>query len=321
MGRLQLSERQAVGTARRQRRRARASTLALGLGLLVAGGCSDDSSEDQAPPAPQTGKAVVEDPGPVHVHGLGVNPADGKLVVATHTGLFEVLGPRKAGRIAGRYQDTMAFQVTGPDRFIGSGHPDVRENLPPFLGFIESDDAGKTWRPRSLQGRVDFHVLRAVGARVYGFGTDFESRAPKFLVSRDRGRTWTRREVPEALESLAVNPSNPRHLVASGRAGLHVSRDEGRTWRDLRSEPGLLAWAAPGRLYVLDHEGMVAVSSSGGRRWQATGSVGGRPAAFEVARGRLLAALHDGTVKVSDNQGSTWRVRFRPKSETRPVEP
>jgi hypothetical protein len=30
------------------------------------------------------------DPGPVHVHGLGVNPADGALFIATHTGLYRV---------------------------------------------------------------------------------------------------------------------------------------------------------------------------------------------------------------------------------------
>ena len=28
------------------------------------------------------------DAGPVHVHGLGVNPADGALFIATHTGLY-----------------------------------------------------------------------------------------------------------------------------------------------------------------------------------------------------------------------------------------
>jgi hypothetical protein len=30
------------------------------------------------------------DPGPVHVHGLGINPADDALFIATHTGLYRV---------------------------------------------------------------------------------------------------------------------------------------------------------------------------------------------------------------------------------------
>src|SRR5687768_7073255 len=37
---------------------------------------------------PNGGGPRVGDPGPVHVHGLGVNPKDGALFVATHTGLF-----------------------------------------------------------------------------------------------------------------------------------------------------------------------------------------------------------------------------------------
>jgi hypothetical protein len=133
---------------------------------LACGGESDEASDR---------RAVIEDPGPVHVHGLGVNPADGALFVATHTGLFRAgPGERRARRVAGRYQDTMGFTVTGPDRFLGSGHPDGREDLPPFLGLIRSTDAGRTWEPVSLLGERDFHVLEAAGERIYGYGSDFD---------------------------------------------------------------------------------------------------------------------------------------------------
>jgi len=44
---------------------------------LAVGACRGNSDE----PAPQVG-----DPGPIHVHGLGINPSDGALFVATHTG-------------------------------------------------------------------------------------------------------------------------------------------------------------------------------------------------------------------------------------------
>jgi hypothetical protein len=32
-------------------------------------------------------RVPAADPGPVHVHGLGINPADEALFIATHTGL------------------------------------------------------------------------------------------------------------------------------------------------------------------------------------------------------------------------------------------
>ena len=79
----------------------------------------------------------------------------------------------------------MGFTVTGPDRFLGSGHPDGREGLPPFLGLIRSTDAGRTWERVSLLGKRDFHVLEAAGERIYGFGSGFESRG---RAARERRR-------------------------------------------------------------------------------------------------------------------------------------
>ncbi|MDQ3702378.1 MAG: exo-alpha-sialidase, partial [Chloroflexota bacterium] len=131
------------------------------LGLVVIVGCSGGGGQPAAPK--QAG--IGGDPGVVHVHGLGINPKDGALFAATHTGLFRIPDEGQAERIADRYQDTMGFTVVGPDRFLGSGHPDLREaqakRLPPLLGLIESKDAGQTWQPRSLAGQSDFHALRA----------------------------------------------------------------------------------------------------------------------------------------------------------------
>ncbi|MDQ3707816.1 MAG: glycoside hydrolase [Actinomycetota bacterium] len=308
-----------TGVARHRHRRPR-PVFGAALWLVVAGllavpmsGCTDDDDQSASQPdEPLAAGTLAPDPGPVHVHGLGVNPKDDALLIASHTGLYRAQGTRKPRRV-GNYQDTMAFEVVGPDRFLGSGHPDVRADLPAYLGLIESRDGGRTWRPRSLQGKVDFHLLEADGQRVYGYGSDFETRAQRLLASADGGRTWTARRVPEPLVSLALDPADSRHLVASGQEALHVSRDGGKSWRTLAGGPGLLAWSAPGRLFSVDEKGVVAVSAMGGRTWQATGTVSGAPAAFDGGPGgRLLVALHDGTIKQSANGGVTWRVRSRP---------
>jgi len=110
----------------------------------------------------------------------------------------------------------MGFTVVGPDHFLGSGHPGSVRDDPPFLGLIESRDAGNNWRPISLRGEVDFHVLEAQGAIVYGFGSDFETRAARFLRSEDGGRSWKRLAPPEELTGLAIDPREPRHIVALG---------------------------------------------------------------------------------------------------------
>src|SRR5690606_9410853 len=102
------------------------------------------------------------------------------------------------------YQDTMAFTVIGPGHFLGSGHPDGREDLPPFLGLIESADAGETWREVALTGEADFHLLVAAGDRVYGFGSEWEGEESIFLRSSDGGRTWDRQAAQGPLVGLAV---------------------------------------------------------------------------------------------------------------------
>jgi hypothetical protein len=276
---------------------------------LLAVACGDDAEKGS------TGESLpaIRDAGPIHVHGLGVNPADGALFVATHTGLFRApRGEMRARRVADRFQDTMGFTVTGPDRFLGSGHPDGREGLPPFLGLIRSTDAGRSWQPVSLLGERDFHVLEAAGSRVYGYGSDFESRQASLLVSEDGGRSWEERIPPEPLLSLAIDPTDPERVVASGEEGLHTSTNAGRGWRPLGDEPGLLAWPEPDALFLLRFDGSVARSSDTGLTWKPVGAVDGQPAAFEGAGGDLYVALHDGTVLRSRDGGRTWQVRSRP---------
>ena len=208
--------------------RSRMSTALVGLlvsGVVIAG-CGDDSQVTFAPPS----GSGAGDEGPQHVHGLGVNPRDDALMIATHSGLFRVAaGSDAAERVSDRRQDTMGFTVVGPDSFLGSGHPDLRENLPSLLGLIRSQDAGKNWEPVSLLGRADFHVLRAAGARIYGVNaTD-----GRLYVSADGGRTWAKRTPPAPLLDLAAAPGRPEQVVASSEEGLF---GEPRRWPQMASD-------------------------------------------------------------------------------------
>jgi hypothetical protein len=254
------------------------------------------------------------DAGPVHVHGLGVNPADGALFIATHTGLYRSgEGDSKSVRVGDNEQDTMGFTVAGADRFLGSGHPDARQDLPPLLGLIESTDGGETWEPISLLGEADFHVLRSSGERVYGYDVTND----RLLVSGDAGRTWDEAQRPAPLIDLAVHPNDSQHLVAAGASdqfqGLYKSRDGGRSWTTIGDAVGLLAWPTPERLFIVDGGGNVFLSTNGGSRFERRGSIGGQPAAL-LGQGaeELYAALHDGTIKRSTDGGTTWTVRSTP---------
>jgi hypothetical protein len=288
------------------RRQAAAALVAVTAFASACGG-SDDASN------PTGNGPVIEDPGPVHVHGLGINQADGALFVATHTGLFQAApGERRATRVGGRFQDTMGFTVVGPNHFLGSGHPDGRDRLPPFLGLIRTTDAGRSWKPVSLLGKRDFHVLEASGPRIYGYGSDYESRQAGLLVSDDEGRSWQERAVPEPLLSLAIDPQDPDRVLAAGEDAMYRSTDAAQGWRPVSDQAGLLAWTRPGAAYLVTRDGRVSRSRDSGLTWEQVGDIGGQPAAFESSGDDLYAALHDGTVKRSNDEGRIWILRSWP---------
>jgi len=273
--------------------------------VALATGCGEQQQR------PSSASASTEDAGPLHVHGLGVNPKDDALFIATHTGLFRV-GPdeQKAERVGQSRQDTMGFTVAGPDRFLGSGHPDPSQDLPPNLGLIRSQDGGQSWKPRSLSGEVDFHVLRSAGGRVYGA----DATSGRLMVSSDGGLSWAEREPPGPMLDLTIDPRDAARVVVSTDRALLISDDQGASFKPmLRGEPGLLAWPSADSLYRVDGAGQVSVSDDGGNGWRPRGSIGGQPAAFTAVDERTLyAALPDGTIMGSSDGGAAWRVRSRP---------
>jgi hypothetical protein len=270
-------------------------------GALLVVGCGEAADKPSAPTQPS-------DPGVIHVHGLGRNPADGALVVATHTGLFR-MGPndQAAERVAGLYQDTMGFTVVGRDHFLGSGHPGSIENDPPFLGLIESRNAGTSWRPISLRGQVDFHVLEAQDKTVYGFGSDWDTREARFLRSDDRGRTWSRLTPPEELFALAIDPDDARVTVALGEASGWHSRDGGATWQQLSIPGGLVTWSSELGLIAVDLDGVIRSADEPTGDWAEVGRLPGSPAALEAVGDEVLAATHESQIVSSADGGETWR--------------
>jgi hypothetical protein len=268
--------------------------------LVLAVGCGGD-------------EAAPADAGVGHVHGLGVNPADGSLFIATHSGLFRSAPREKtAERVGDSLQDTMGFTVVGDDTFLGSGHPGPGEEGPPLLGLTRSSDAGQTWEEVSLSGEADFHALEAAHDRVYGF----DATGSRLMISDDGGATWTEREPPGSILDLAVDPSDPERLVATGEEGIYLSDDDGETWRPVGGDTGLLSWPQEERLFLADASGNLQVSANRGESWKPVGSIGAQPVALlAVSADELYTALPDGTIGQSTDGGRTWTLRSRRPSE------
>jgi len=278
---------------------------ALAFSIVIACGGSENRRESG-----DSGlTADVHDPEVVHVHGFGINPKDGALFAATHTGLFRIVDG-KAERVGDRYQDTMGFTVIGSDHFFGSGHPDVRDytagKLPGLLGLVESKDAGLTWKPQSLLGKVDFHALSFSHGQIYGF----DSTGGRFMVSRD-GKDWDTKS-PINLLSFAVSPSQPQFVLGTTPTGLQATKNGGSSWGPVNGPRlALLSWPESALLFGVDASGGVYRSADGGSTWTQQSNLPGPPEAFLATNSRLFAAIQEGGIYVSGDLGLTWSLYFR----------
>jgi len=236
-----------------------------------------------------------------HVHGLGVNPADGTLYVATHDGLYQLSADGQARLVGDGRQDTMGFTIAGPNQFLASGHPAPGQAGPPHLGLIESGDGGLTWTTRSLAGQADFHALRFRHNTVYGY----ISTTGQLITSTDKVTWQTRANV--SLRDFDVSPAAPNTLLATTETGLQRSTDGGSTWVPAGGPPLLLlAWQTPDRLWGLSTTGDILRSADGGSSWNATGKLAGQATAFAAHEGNLYAAVHEQGILQSTDNGTTW---------------
>ena len=292
--------------------------MRLGIALVCAAllaGCGDDT--DSAADDSTAGLAVPwidPDGDPPIVGSLTINPADSTLFMATNTGLFRIPeGSEEPEQITGKLSTpdgegdvsaSLVVRFVGPDELIGSGHPAAGSALPPALGLIRSEDAGKTWTSVSELGRADFHALEPSGDRLVA--SLFQQA--EVLVSGDEGKTWDTRTAPMPLVAIEVDPNDPQAWVASSERGIYVSEDGGETWRQRDPTPNVrFAWADDGTLWRVDPGGPIKVSTDGGERWEDRGSTGGEPQAITVGEdGKVYVALIDGTLKLSEDGGETF---------------
>ncbi|WP_418960237.1 F510_1955 family glycosylhydrolase [Streptomyces tritici] len=284
------------------RNRSLATLGPVAAGALLLAACGGGATGDDAPAGNSASRAALHS----HIHGLGVDPADGTLYVATHEGVFT---PDDAGnpRLVGtRKDDFMGFTVAGAGTFLASGHPAPGSGEPGNHGLIRSTDAGKTWKSASLQGEADFHSLDHAKGVIYGY----DSTAGVLRMSED-GKSWQDRARLQALD-FAVNPADPDQVAATTADGVARSTDGGARFAP-GDGPGMefLSWAAPDALFGVDFTGALSVSTDGGAGWTKTGTVpGGQPQALTaVDATHILAATQDGVYESKDG-GRTFTKRL-----------
>lgn len=275
-------------------------TLAIAIAIATALLSTACAANQESRPRAAT-EHTSDDSSIGHIHGLGVDPGDDNLYVATHFGLFQVPDTGKPTRVANRFQDTMAFTVVGPGHFLGSGHPDLTEDLPSHLGLIESTDAGETWEPLALQGEADFHILESAGDVLYAY----DSTTSRLLRTEDRKRF--EEILTDDLISVAAAKDPDRLFATTGKGKvISIEASTGQT-RELGGPvTAYLDTTEEGGLVGIGPDGVVRASGDAGMTWQETGSIGGQPAAFTITAQGWYAATADEAFHSTDH-GDTWQ--------------
>jgi len=283
-------------TAVRARTASTVATVSLVALTAACGGSGDPASTAAATTA--EGSALG------HVHGLGVDPGDGNLYVASHLGVFRVAGDGAPERVADRWQDTMGFAVVGPGHFLGSGHPELSEDLPPSLGLIESTDGAETWEAVSLEGDADLHAIEPVGDRIYAYDSQTGS-----LITTTNRTDWDVIST-QPLYDLAAHAEDPETVYATTDRGVLIASDNGAEPVVADGAPTLtgIDWQPGGPLIGVGPDGAVWTTedpTSG--QWREVGALDGPAEAVDTVAGRWHAATDTGVYESADD-GGTWRL-------------
>ena len=268
--------------------------VAAAIGITLTRGGNDVASR---------GEATAGLPNTPDYHSLLVDPTDANaLLLGTHQGLYRSADGGITWGFEGLSgQDAMNLARPSNSVVWAAGHEVL----------AKSTDGGETWQdvhPDGLPGRDvhgftvdsrDQQVLYAaiagqglfrsrnggrsfsllsheVGPAVMALATMRDGRIlagdmqQGLMVSRD-GTSWSRALEAQVM-GLAVNPSAPKVVLASGR-GIVRSTDGGRTWKqafELPDGTGPVAWAAsaPNVAYVVGFNRLLYKTTDAGVNWQ-----------------------------------------------------
>ncbi|MDN5797739.1 MAG: hypothetical protein L0H79_18605 [Intrasporangium sp.] len=284
----------------RQRHVSRRTALSAGLVVasgLVASACSSRSSG--APGHDDDGAAMAI----THIHGITRDPRTGKVVIATHQGLYGLEQDGWTG--GGPVLDLMGFAIAPDGSYLGSGHPGPALNLPQPAGLVRSTDQGRTWTVLSRGGESDFHALAA--------GPDFVIGFDGTLRLTEDQTTWSDLAIPAAPHSLAASPTSGVVLAATEQ-GLLASGDRGATWKPLTPPAllGLVAWADDNTIVGAGVDRRLHLSRDAGQSWTAgtkeVGEVTALGASTSDGKAEALFVVGTDVLRSTDGGATTERL-------------
>jgi photosystem II stability/assembly factor-like uncharacterized protein len=214
---------------------------------------------------------------PNHLHGIGLDPENDRLYLASHFGLF-ALEDGQMHQVGDERSDLMGFTINpnDPSEIFVSGHPQGGGNL----GLLHSTDEGVTFEQifTGVEDEVvDFHGMTISPADPDWFYGAFMGQVYR---SEDRGHTFSAFQAQGLDETglcwgvpcLSTSADDPQTVFAGTSQGLMVSSDGAETWEELSGDLGQVAAVStdptnPDRLVAYTEAMGLAESVDGGENW------------------------------------------------------
>lgn len=264
-----------------------------------------------------------------HMHGVSYAQDGSSLFIATHEGLLTSKnGGASWSKVGKEDLDLMGFNVMPDGTMITSGHPGKGSNYPNPLGFMKSQDAGQTWTPVSMEGKIDFHILVPNSKQtnvLYGLNQMGEgSYGAGIYKSTDGGKNWAQIKpsgLPDDLHkvlSILSLSDNPDVLLAGvEEVGLLRSEDGGKTWKTYDKTRLLTAMQSIPNSndilgYVITNNGNgIMISKDGGKSWDKLGLDLGKDAIDYISvnpknTNEIMASSFENSVFVTKDGGKSW---------------
>jgi photosystem II stability/assembly factor-like uncharacterized protein len=150
-------------------------------------------------------------------------------------------------------------------------------------GFSKSVDGGVTWvhKPMPLPPLIFLLHVEAAPGILYALAQVFDEPNPRVsrsqtFRSRNGGETWEPLDPNLHFSRLAVSPSDPETVYATGGTGIYRTTDAGDTWQQIGDLAGFVVSLAiapgpPETLYAAVQRQGVFASTDGGVTWTPVG--------------------------------------------------
>jgi len=276
--------------------------IAIFSGALALSACSNDTGDRVAGPG-ELG----------HIHDLVIDE-DGKLLVASHSGLYRIESVDRAVLVGSEQHDLMSMTSHDSD-ILASGHPDLRleryrvDDHPPHLGLARSADGGQTWTVEAdLLGKHDFHALAPTDVGVYAANTDGQ------VMLRTPSGEWENLGALAARD-LAANPLDPSQLIATDEDGAAwYTADGALTWDPLPDAPAVIEieWTANGQIIAASADGTLWQTTAPINAWTKIATGPSDVETVHIEDGQWWITVHGGAIHTSTDDGESWAPVYAP---------